>query len=214
MFFLKTYLYGCGPHGKVVLDILHRQGRGVTAFVDDSPPLEITEIHNVPIYQADEALYAIEPERSQWIVTIGNIAIRQHIADKLYRRGHSFTTAIHPSAEIGSGVEIGVGSVVMPNTVINIDSKIGSHVIINTGSTIDHDCIVGNYSHIAPGCSICGGVNIGESAFLGVGTCVSPFVEIGEHTTCGAGSVVIRSLPSQCLAYGCPAKVVQTSYSK
>jgi acetyltransferase-like isoleucine patch superfamily enzyme len=40
------------------------------------------------------------------------------------------------------------------------------------------------------------------------GTKVCPGVEIGDETTCGSGAVVIDSLPSHCLAYGCPAKII------
>lgn len=151
---------------------------------------------------------------SQWIVAIGNNPIRHQIAEKLESYGYSFTTAIHPSAEIACGVEIGPGSVVMANTVINMDTKIGNHVIINTGATIDHDCIIGSYSHVAPGCTLCGKIELGESVFLGVGTKIIPGIHIGEYAMCGAGSVVIKSLPSLCLAYGCPAKVIQEEYSQ
>jgi len=183
----------------------------VTAIVDDNPPLGVSQIHGVPIYLTKEILPKIEPKDSQWIVAIGNNRIRQQIAEKLQTQGHRFTTAIHPSAQIALGVEIAPGTVVMANAVINIDTRIGTHVIVNTGATIDHDCQIGNYCHIAPGCSLCGQVTLGTGVFLGVGSCVCPCLEIGEQTTCGAGSVVIRSLPSHCLAYGCPAKIVRTN---
>ncbi len=209
---MDIYLYGCGGHAKVILDILHQQGRVVRALVDDNPPPGITHIHGVPIQPATEILPTIPGDRTQWIVAIGNNRIRQHIADKLKSQGHSLTTAIHPSAQIGLGVEIAPGTVVMANAVINTDTKIGEHVIVNTGATIDHDCTIGDYCHIAPGCSLCGQVQLGAGVFLGIGSSVCPGVEIGDKTTFGAGSVVIRSLPSHCLAYGCPAKIIQTNY--
>lgn len=202
-------MYGCGGHGKVIIDILYRQGRTVAAVVDDNPPSGITKIHGIPIYSTAEKLAEIKCDRSEWIVAIGNNRIRQTITQKLQNQGYSFTTAIHPSAQIALGVEIAPGTVVMANAVINTDSKIGQHVIVNTAATIDHDCIVGDYCHIAPGCSIGGGVKVGNGSFLGIGSSVCQYLEIGDRTTCGAGSVVIRSLPSHCLAYGCPAKVVK-----
>lgn len=211
---LKIYLYGCGGHAKVILDILHQQGRIVTAFVDDHPPAGITDIHGVPVWSTAEKLATVNSNNSQWIVAIGNNRIRHQIAEKLQNQGYSFTTAIHPSAQVAQGVEIAPGTVVMANAAINTDSKIGYHVIVNTGATIDHDCRIGDYCHIAPGCSLCGQVYLGNSVFLGVGTSVIPSIKIGDQTTCGAGSVIIKSLPSDCLAYGCPAKIVQTNYNK
>jgi len=207
---VHLYLYGCGGHSKVILDILIKQGRKVTAFVDDNPPSETKTIHNVPVYQTLDILPTITLD-SQWIVAIGNNMIRQRIAEKLQALGYSFTTAIHPSAQIAMGVEIAPGTVIMPNVVLNTDTKIGHHVIINTGATIDHDCLVGDYCHIAPGCSLCGQVHLEPGVLLGVGSKVCPSVTIGEQTTCGAGSVILKSLPSHCLAYGCPAKIIQTN---
>jgi sugar O-acyltransferase (sialic acid O-acetyltransferase NeuD family) len=212
---MDIYLYGCGGHAKVVADTLYRQGRKVAAFIDDNPPTQLSQIHSIPVKKASaEILREIECDRSQWIVAIGNNPIRRRITEKLESYGYSFTTAIHPSAEIACGVEIGSGSVVMANSVINTDTKIGNHVIVNTCSTIDHDCKIGSYSHIAPGCRLCGQIELGESVFLGVGTKIVPNIHIGEHTMCGAGSVVVKSLPPLCLAYGCPAKVVQEEYSQ
>ena len=39
---------------------------------------------------------------------------------------------IHPTAIISPYSEIGYGTVVMPNAVVNADTVIGEHVIINT----------------------------------------------------------------------------------
>ncbi len=210
---MEIYLYGCGGHAKVILDILLKQQRTVIAFVDDNPHAGIEQIHGVPVYLASELLPTISPN-SQWIVCIGNNHIRQNIAQKLKAQGFSFTTAIHPSAKIALGVDIRPGTVIMANAAINTDTKIGHHAIINTGATIDHDCIIGDYCHIGPGCSLCGQVKLQNNVFLGVGSSVCPSVEIGEHTTCGAGSVIVQSLPSHCLAYGCPAKIIQNNYSQ
>lgn len=210
---MGVYLYGCGGHAKVILDILTQQKRVITAFVDDNPPFENKKIHGIPIYHSAEILGNPTPN-SQWIIGIGNNLIREQIAKKLASLGYSFTTAIHPSAQVGLGVYIAPGTVVMANAVINCDTKIGQHVIINTGATVDHDCIVSDYCHIAPGCSICGQVTLNKSLLVGVGSSVCPGIEIGQETTCGAGSVVTKSLPSNCLAYGCPAQVIQKNYSQ
>lgn len=207
---MNLYLYGCGGHAKVILDILIKQGRKVKAFVDDNPPSKIKSIHNIPIYHASEVLPNIVLD-SQWIVAIGNNATRKRIAKRLKTLGYDFAKAIHPSAQIAIGVEIAPGTVIMPNVVINTDTQIGHHVIINTGATIDHDCVIGSYCHIAPGCSLCGQVHVEQEVLLGVGSKVCPGMRIGAQTTCGAGSVVVKSLPSRCLAYGCPAKIIKTN---
>ncbi|MEC4813524.1 MAG: acetyltransferase [Scytonema sp. PMC 1069.18] len=177
------YLYGCGGHGKVILDILSRQGHTVAAFVADTPPTDITQLHDIPIYPTATILPTLNPEQIQWIVSIGNNTIRQKIAESLTQQGHSFATAIHPSAQIGTNVMIAPGTVIMANTAINIDTQIGHHVIINTGSTIDHDCIIEDYCHVAPGCTLAGHVQVGKASLLTTGTKVNSGVKIPEYTT-------------------------------
>ncbi|ASC70807.1 Putative acetyltransferase EpsM [Halomicronema hongdechloris C2206] len=206
---MSLYIYGAGGHGKVVLDILLKQGRKVTAFVDDSPALSNQTIHGVPVYQGGDTLAQMAAQ-GDWIVAIGSNPIRQHIAEKLTTYGASFTSAIHPSAQIAIGVNIRLGTVIMANAVLNTDAQIGHHVIINTGATIDHDCVIGDYCHVAPGCSLCGQVTLGTGVLLGVGSHLCPGVTVGEQTICGAGAVVVKSLPSHCLAYGCPAKIMRS----
>jgi sugar O-acyltransferase (sialic acid O-acetyltransferase NeuD family) len=207
---LKTYLYGCGGHAKVILDILLKQKISVAGIVDDSPVQGCRYIHGVPIYSSQSILSSHPPDAARWIVAIGNNRIRQSIAEKLSNQGYQFITAVHSSAQIALGVTIAPGTVVMANAVLNTDAQIGHHAIINTGATIDHDCVIGDYAHIAPGCSLCGQVIVGSGALLGVGTKVKPAMEIGAWTTCGAGSTVVESLPPNVVAYGCPARVVHS----
>ncbi len=205
-----VYLYGGGGHARVILDILRSQNIKVAAILDDYPPENIREIYGVPIYPAAEELDLIDRSRSRWIVAIGENRIRRQIVNRLIENEFQFAKAIHPSAQIGPGVRISPGTVVMANVVINANATIGYHSIINTGATVDHECTIGDYCHIAPGCSLCGQVRVKDGSFLGVGTTVCPGMEIGEYTTCGAGSVVVKSLPSHVLAYGCPAKIVSS----
>jgi sugar O-acyltransferase (sialic acid O-acetyltransferase NeuD family) len=208
---LKTYLYGCGGHAKVILDILLKQKISIAGIVDDYPGQECRDIHGVPIYSSQSILSSYSPDSVRWIVAIGNNKIRQSIAEKLSHQGYQFITAVHPSAQIALGVTIAPGTVVMANAVLNTDAQVGHHAIINTGATIDHDCVIGDYAHIAPGCSLCGQVSVGLGALLGVGTKVKPAMKIGAWTTCGAGSVVVESLPPNVVAYGCPACIVHSS---
>lgn len=207
---MKHYvLYGAGGHARVVIDILHRQGQVVHAVVDDFPK-DRTTIHGIPVYDAEQ-LDRFPPGRCLWIVAIGSNDSRRSIAEKLTNMGHLFGQAIHPSANIGSGVTIGPGTVLMAGTVINTGSTIGAHVIINTATSVDHDCTVGDGTHLAPGCRLCGHVRIGKGCFLCVSTSVAPSVTIGDDCLCGAGTVILRDLPSAVKAWGVPARIIGPS---
>lgn len=53
-----------------------------------------------------------------------------------------------------------------------------------------------------------GMVKIGSDVFVGAGTIILPGVEIGDNVVIGAGSVVSKSLPSNSVAAGNPARVI------
>lgn len=52
-------------------------------------------------------------------------------------------------------------------------------------------------------------VKIGDNVWLGEGVIVMPGVEIGSGCVIGAHSIVNKSIPSNCIAVGSPAKVIK-----
>lgn len=55
-----------------------------------------------------------------------------------------------------------------------------------------------------------GPVKICKNVWIGENVSILPGVTIGENTIVGAGAVVTHSLPANCVAAGCPAKVIKT----
>ncbi|MGN0232878.1 MAG: sugar O-acetyltransferase [Bacteroidaceae bacterium] len=52
-------------------------------------------------------------------------------------------------------------------------------------------------------------VTIGNNVWIGGSVTILPGVSIGDNVTIGAGSVVVKDIPSDCVAVGNPAKVVK-----
>ena len=52
-------------------------------------------------------------------------------------------------------------------------------------------------------------ITIKDGAWLGGGVIVLPGVTIGENAVIGAGSVVVKDIPDNVTAFGCPAKVIK-----
>lgn len=50
---------------------------------------------------------------------------------------------------------------------------------------------------------------IGNDAFIGMGCIIGKGVTIGERTIIAAGSVVVKSIPADCIAGGNPCKVIK-----
>ncbi len=52
-------------------------------------------------------------------------------------------------------------------------------------------------------------VTIGNNVWIGGNVTIVPGVTIGDNVTVGAGSVVVRDIPSNCLAAGNPCRVIR-----
>ncbi|MGW9527074.1 acetyltransferase [Paenibacillus terrae] len=211
---MSYIVFGAGGHAKVIVDILRACGEEIIGVLDDHCKEE--KWNGFPILgnrnQIDQLL-SLYPE-ALFIVAIGDNATRMKIVSQLKAAAVKFGTAVHPSAVIAPSAFIGEGSVVMPNSVINADAYVGKHVIVNTAATIDHDCRIEDFAHISPGVHMAGGVQIGRCAHIGIGASLIPGIRVGGNTLVGAGSCVIRHLPENVLAVGCPARVIKTDNDK
>jgi sugar O-acyltransferase (sialic acid O-acetyltransferase NeuD family) len=208
----SIFIFGSGGHAKVVIDIVERQGLyRVAALFDDDPALKGTTVFGVKVAGGREELLELRQRDAvcSGIVAIGSNRVRSGIAGWLAENGFSLVAALHPSAQLSRGVQVGSGSVVMAGVAINADAIIGENVIVNTGATIDHDCRVGDGVHIAPGVTLCGTVQVGAGTFVGAGTTVIPNTVIGRDVVVGAGSTVVRDVPDGVQVLGTPAREVK-----
>lgn len=89
-----------------------------------------------------------------------------------------YFTFIHPSCMIARSAQIGIGTIIMANTVVNSNAIIGKYCTIQSTVTIGHDSKMGDYN----------------------------FISIGDNCFIGMASNVVKSLPSNTKVYGNPAK--------
>lgn len=207
---ISVVIYGAGGHGKVVADVLERaNGYRILGFLDDLNELTGKRVLGYEILDTALKFFGNGyPENCHLILAIGPNQIRQRLSDHAVPEGIPFATAIHPSAQIARDVDIGPGTVIMANAVVNSGAYIGAHVIINTSATIDHDCVIEDYVHVAPGTHLAGGVHVGRGTLVGIGATVVPGVRIGQWTLIGAGATVLKGLPDHVTAVGSPAVLI------
>ncbi len=114
------------------------------------------------------------------------------------------------------GIKIGQGTLIRNPRKLTLDITrpelltIGDNVFIHTGTTIlTHDfaswSFVNLYNDFIPSQ---GKVIIGNNVWLGQNVSILKGVEIGSNVIIGFGSVVTKSIPSNSVAVGCPAKVI------
>lgn len=198
----KLMILGAGGHGKVVADIAKRSGWPDIAFLDDNAAAETWGGYPVVGPVRDAQRY---PE-AEFIVAIGNSAVRERIQKALSARGLRIATLIHPSAIVAEDTVIGEGTTVMAGAVINPGAVLGNGVIVNTCASVDHDCRIGDYVHISVGARIAGTVTVGEGTWIGAGAVISNNTAVTAGCVIGAGAVVVKDITESGTYIGVPAK--------
>jgi len=206
----SVFVFGASGHAKVVLDIIEKQDQYAVAFlVDDNPQLAGQMFFGYKVIGGKEVWLSDYHHVSKGIVAIGHNRTRITVAQWLTHHGAELVSAIHPSSQLGRGVSIGGGSVLMAGAIVNSDTRIGENVIVNTRASIDHDCLIGNGAHIAPGTTLCGGIHVGECAFICAGSTVIPNMSVGRDAIIGAGASVICDIPDNSIVAGVPARSIR-----
>jgi len=202
----KLIIIGASGHGKVVADIAIKMNKWQSiAFLDDDESIKTSMGLEVIGKTVDAFTYKDEVD---FIVAIGSNATREKIQEKLCEQGLNVVSLIHPSAIIGTDVEIGIGTAVMAGVVINSSSRIGKGCIVNTSSSLDHDNVIKDYVHISPGVMAAGSVEIGKGTWLGIGSVVSNNVNICSGCKVGAGAVVVKDITEPGTYVGVPVRKV------
>jgi UDP-N-acetylbacillosamine N-acetyltransferase len=193
----QIYIYGASGHGLVVADVAKNCGYEKIIFIDDGDNIyptfeDIKNNNDIPI-----------------AFGIGNNSIRKKLFEKVKEHNFNIPPLVHLSAVISLDVNIGEGTVIMPQVVINTKSQIGRGVILNTSSVIEHENIIGDFVHISPSVALAGNVTVEENTHIGIGSCVIQGIKIGKNCIIGAGSVVVKSIENKQLCFGNPCKVIK-----
>ncbi len=94
----------------------------------------------------------------------------------------------------------------------NLSLLHGHALVINRGVRIGENCIIRHSTTIGVkqlkegGYSSC--PQIGNNVDIGANVCIIGAIVIGDDVKIGAGSVVVKSVPSNCIAVGNPAKII------
>lgn len=175
------------------------------AFLDDDESIKTSMELEVIGKTTDAFTYKDEAD---FFVAIGSNATRETIQEKLIEEGLNVVSLIHPSAVIGTDVEIGIGSVVMAGVVINSSTRIGKGCVINTSSNLNHDNVIEDYVHVSPGIRTAGSVCIGKGTWIGIGSIVSNNVNICSGCKVGAGAVVVKDITEPGTYVGVPVRKI------
>ncbi len=106
---------------------------------------------------------------------------------------------LDPGAKIGSGLRIWHSSGVIIGRGVRIGKNVSifSNVVLGgVGHSIFH--------HGDPGYPV-----IGDNVIIYSNVTIAGPIKIGNNSTIGANSVVLDSIPDNCMAAGCPARIIK-----
>ncbi|MGO4543326.1 acetyltransferase [Paenibacillus sp. 2TAB23] len=204
-------VFGAGGHAKAVIDTIEKTGiYQIVGIIDGLKPAG-TMFYGYEILGDEQWLAQHESLASSGIVAIGDNWTRAAVVEKIKSilPHFSFITAIHPSASVARGAQIGSGTILMAGSVVGSDTRISEHCIFYANTIAEHDTTIGNYVTLAPGACTGGNVRIGDYSVVSLGAAIIHGKTIGEHTVIGAGSTVLTDIAAYIVAYGTPAKAVR-----
>ncbi|MFP4979268.1 acetyltransferase [Paenibacillus sp. CN-4] len=202
-------ILGAGGHGKVVADIAASTNLWDNIAFLDSNPIATSGLDHPILGPFDDYGKFIDKYKYAF-VAIGNNRRRIIWLNYLEEAGYKLPVIIHPFSSVSKYSIINRGSVIMPGAIVNADVKVGRGAILNTSCSVDHDCILGIGVHISPGARLSGTVGVGDYTWVGVGSNISNNISIGSDVLVAAGSTVIKSVPSNVMVAGTPAKIKKT----
>ncbi|MGO8697120.1 MAG: NeuD/PglB/VioB family sugar acetyltransferase [Limisphaerales bacterium] len=178
----------------------------IKGFLDNRAEALKTFDYGVGIL-GDVENYEIE-ENDVFVGAIGAPQDKVKYYTPILQRGGRFVNVIHPLANMGKNVQLGVGIVLAPFASVTCDVRIGDHVSIGPFSNSAHDTIIGDWSQISSHCGINGNVSLGTGVFLGSHACIIPRIKIGDWAFVGAGSVVTKDVEADLKVFGNPAAII------
>lgn len=141
---------------------------------------------------SQEQLRQARKKRRRFGMRYLNVPRKILLGSKLWIYRTVFRMDVDPSVKLSLSAKLDLtypaGVHVARETYIAFDARV-----------LTHDMTRGLYLH----------TRIGEHCFIGGRSLILPGVEIGDRVIVGAGSVVTKSVPSDCIVAGNPAKVLR-----
>lgn len=193
----KLILIGGGGHCKACIDVIEQENKYEIHGILDINEKIGQKILSYTFIGCDEDLESLVKENYYFLITIGQIKSPEKRIlhyEKLLSLNAKIATIISPLAYVSKYAEIGSGTIVMHQAIINAGAKVGKNCIINSKALIEHDSIIESHCHISTNAVINGNCLIQKKSFVGsAAICVQGSV-IKENSYIKANDLVYTQI--------------------
>lgn len=209
MTMLPLVLIGGGGHASDVLQAVEAVNAAQLTFrvigiLDDSPvdPRRFDGRGVTHIGPIDDVVDV----DAAYVLCLGWPWTRHAAATRVGERGQAAPPIVHPSADVGPGVELGPGSVVLGHAHLSPFVRVGAHALVSYTASVGHDTIFGDHVSVMPNAAVSGGVTGGHRVLVGTGAAVREGVRLGDDVRIGAGAAVVGDVAAGLTVLGVPAR--------
>lgn len=210
----KIVLYGREELARLTWYCLNHDGplevAGFTVRAAEMPPGE-EGLCGLPLVPFETLEDRFPPETHDLLIAIGPHQANAPRAARFTEgaaRGYRFARYISSRARVWPDLEIGPGSMIFENAVVEPFSRIGANSVLRANAHVSHDAVIGDHAFLAPRVAMAGKCRVGDRCFLGVNATLRDGVSVAPGCVVGAGAVVAGATEPDGLYIGVPARRV------
>lgn len=147
-----------------------------------------------------------------FLLTMGDMAIRRDLTEKILSRGGALPTIIHPQAYVSRWADVGkTGVIIFQFAEVEPDARVADHCVLRAQTCLTHSSSLGEYCFMSSKSMIGAYIEVSRNVFMGMGSlAISDKVKtIGENAYVGARALLTKPVPPNAVMAGFPAKVLR-----
>lgn len=208
----QIYVLGVGHSTPLFIEIAESCGYQIEGLYHFNSEKTGDYDHGYKVLGSFEDLFLSDLSGKFFLLTMGDIGIKEQLLKKIIGKGGHVPTLIHPTAVISrfskisnTGVVIGALTEIQNDVVINKNVTIWTNVVICHNSEIKENCFIG------PKALVGAYIHVERNAFIGqASVLVSGKVDtVGAGSIIGAGSIVTKLVEANVVVAGNPARMIR-----
>ncbi|MEW5850550.1 MAG: acetyltransferase [Myxococcota bacterium] len=203
---MKVVVFGVGDFAQVAHFYLkHDSPHEVVAHTVNREFIKEPTCMGVPVVPFEEITITYPPDTHQLFIAVAYSRVnknRQELFEKAKALGYTMLTYVCSKAVTWPGLEVGEGSFIFENNVVQPFVRIGVNTVLWSGNHIGHHSTIGNHVFIASHVVISGNCHVGDNSFIGVNATLRDGITLGRECVVGAGTLLLKNAPDRAVFKG------------